>query len=187
LRLSQYWVMYGTLGRRSAVTQLIGTTHHFRQPLDLYRFIKTRGREQVTPAPNYVVPHNMTDLYPSSRWERAISRWAKGEDRTGRKAQHFCRALCVLLNQDIKDDHDKINSVALVYTGLRALPPGSKYRYAEEEHPQSIRPDFIHEINCQDPDNPVPTMSAQMAFEPQIIPNDDDDDDEPQQDEADLI
>lgn len=145
LRLSQYWVMYARVSPVTATSQLIGRTSDSRQ-IDLYHYIKTKG-EEVEALPENTIVQDMTDRFPSPRWERAISQWSNAHNRRdGARAQQLCRALCNLLNEDALSP--KFLSVEFRSNSLHILPPGSKFRFAEQLGGQMIKnvPSFV--VDC---------------------------------------
>lgn len=148
LRLNQYWIMYGTLDGRTATTQLIGQTADFHR-IDLYEYIKSHGTKMVEPLKEGVVDTGMTLRYPSPRWERALAQWSSGRDQTLDRGYHFCRALCILLNENHPQKQPQggnkrsVNSsgtnppllftrIELRYKLLDIMPPGAKTRYAQQ-------------------------------------------------------
>ena len=184
LRLSQWWIMYGTVSSKGAFTHLIGrrraaarndddngatstTSTTALQSIDLYEFLKT-GQE-VGPYPEYIVPHNMTDRYPSPRWERVLAQWASGKDRLGTKGKKFCATLCVLLNEDYPES--PFESIDLIYQSVHALPPGSEYYYLEERRVGHVEHPQIMSVDCRNPSRRVPrVVPTQDLPEPVLAP-----------------
>ena len=150
-RLSQYWVMYASVGTQTSTSQLIGTTPS-GQLVDLYRYISTR--QVVEPLASDTIVYDMSRRFPSPRWERAIAQWSNGKDRSGKKAKVLCRALCHLLHPPPSDNDSSLEfaSVELQYKMLHILPPGSALSYEEEEQQQAgtnrVRDVKVFRVNC---------------------------------------
>jgi hypothetical protein len=98
-RISQYWVMYSTVGTIAHTTRIAGTISsrpvhsetsagnysviEYEKSLDLLRFVATGGREIVSPMP-ILADANLSlaslrssVVYPTVRWERALHTWSK--------------------------------------------------------------------------------------------------------------
>lgn len=149
LRLSQHWLMFGTVAQRGSTIQLTGKV---RLPsaagesedsanvtrLDLFHFIKT-GQDRVQDPPSFI-PHDMTYRYPSPRWEKAMHDWAMAGDLWSR-GERVCRVLCIFVNEDrLRRGKQKVSEVEMRYQMVNVLPPGSKVRYAKR------RPLFDDEV-----------------------------------------
>jgi hypothetical protein len=145
VRLSQHWVMYGTVAHTANNVHLVGTVHvpesNQNVTVDLLRYLSTGEQE---PPPALSAPHSdednwflpdMSNRYPSPRWERALSQWASKRDTS--RGRRFIRRLCTLLPLDLL-------SIELRYTHARIGPPGSKHRFL----PIPSLPDSAVTISC---------------------------------------
>lgn len=136
LRLSQYWVMYSTLAHTAHTTILTGVlSGDDTRRVDVFRYISTGEMEQAEDVT--VVPLDMSRRYPSARWERALDGWASGSYRFpefGRqRGRQFCRALCIMINQDRFAAHlAGLREIELRFQHVDVLPPGSRQRYAAQ-------------------------------------------------------
>ncbi|GKY98928.1 hypothetical protein MPSEU_000848600 [Mayamaea pseudoterrestris] len=138
LRLSQYWVMYRTVGTTAHLPFLTGYCHDDRtgvakqhndtlQVVDLFHYVKT-GNWKIQD-PLELLHTGMTDHFPSARWERAITQWIQQSGkRTAIKT--FGRKLCTLVNSDRQNQGlPQINEVELSWIDVELMPPGSTSRY----------------------------------------------------------
>ena len=161
LRLSQHWVMFGKVAQRAHTLQLTGKillptpadanekdgskkNNANMTRLDLLHYIKTRGEDRPQDSPRFV-PHDMTYRYPSPRWEKSLHDWSE-RGRTDERAEHMCRALCTLVNEDrVRDHKQKIDFVEMRYQAVSILPPGSEKRYAKR---QPLFDDDVVQVKC---------------------------------------
>lgn len=170
LRLSQYWVMYATVGQISHTVQLTGIfnttflaggkTGQKENFIDLLQALskrQTSGAEDrwFALSPRYMdeVPLDMSSRFPSPRWERAIAQWAMRSDI--RRATKFSKALCRLINEDRRTYAVQVaakgqrvppllHAIEVRYQHLMILPPGSKQRYAEKR----VNNDHVIRVEC---------------------------------------
>lgn len=157
LRLSQYWVMYGTLGHVSDNIFLTGyidttneTSRDARQMVDLLHYVKTKTfRDQDD---FNFVPLDMTSRFPSPRWERALHQWAA--KRKTQSARLLCQVLCLFVNEDrTLKGLPPLASVEMRWQHMRILPPGSKDRYPSRDVSKVSTPDTIISAPCMEYDS----------------------------------
>jgi len=158
LRLSQYWVMFGTVQQESKTIQLTGKMRSKAGDsnnatdagteltrVDLLHYISS-GRDRIQEAPNHV-PTDMTSRYPSPRWERVLSRFAELTRHRREQVMRMCAVLCTLLNEDRPNRGlPELTHVEFLVQTVKILPPGSSERYADKDLP---RIDAI-EADCSD-------------------------------------
>lgn len=126
LRLSQYWVMFSTVGKRAHNTMLTGYNrdgvNNVTLAWDLFRYISTG--DFVPQEPTDSVAQDMTSRYPSPRWERALSQMAASKER--HRAAHVAGALCLLINEDrLAEKLAPLSVVEFRWKDFDILPPGS--------------------------------------------------------------
>lgn len=146
LRLSQYWVMYGSLSHNADTLKLTalvdGPEYEEDVRVDLLHYIKTG--EFVPPEPSDVVPEDMSDRYPSPRWERALSQWASASDTT--RGRRMLSRLCGLVNEDRQKMHlSRVKEIEMRYQHLRIRPPGSETRYLQQRRAD----DSVMTVECK--------------------------------------
>jgi hypothetical protein len=115
---------------------------------------------------------NMSEQYPSPRWERGISQWASDSirssytstTRTESRVRKFGRTLCHLINEDFRNDattatttsttpginnHQQttavLRSIEMRFQHLFVLPPGEKVRF---DVTRKAYPDSVYRIQC---------------------------------------
>ena len=145
LRLTQHWVMYGTVSRHAHTVRLTGILRSREAKdgsggtaqFDLLQYLSVG--EIVTPPPREIFLDNMSDRYPSPRWERALAQWASRNDR--HRGQLLCRKLCHLLRRtnfppgNSSDggssgaSDSSLSAIELRYDHAAILPPGSPARF----------------------------------------------------------
>jgi hypothetical protein len=138
LRLSQYWVMYRTVGTTAHNVFLTGyitddkkntanSTSDELRVVNLLHYVKT-GRWKIQD-PLERLHSDMTNHFPSARWERAISQWTySSSKRTTIKT--FSTKLCTLVNEDRRLlQLPQLNEIELSWIEIELMPPGSKSRY----------------------------------------------------------
>lgn len=157
LRLSQYWVMYRTLGRTAHNVFLTGyaqkqeyeetfaSIHDSPSVVNLLHYVKT-GQWKIQDPPELVIS-NMTDRFPSPRWERTLSQWTS--DGTKKQAiRHFCAKLCMLVNEDRQSQQlPPLSDIEFSWLDIGLMPPGSKTRYAKATRRHSVSLSCNHEIS----------------------------------------
>lgn len=94
LRFSQHWVMFGKPPKTSVHTILIGTSIGDGHTVDVWEWIKTRKTTKVMNVDERrsQLWTNMTHIYPSPRWERALDGWGHTHDYT--RARYLLQRLC---------------------------------------------------------------------------------------------
>ena len=156
LRLSQYWVMYGSVAETAHTTLLTGilqsnnnadfNTNERR--IDLLEYIRTGGGPVQPALSPDIVPLDMSRRYPSARWERAVQTWASQsfDDVAIGRGRQLCRALCILIQRDdrAKPWNSQLEAIELRVQHSHILPPGSVGRYAEKR----TIPDTVTTVQC---------------------------------------
>jgi hypothetical protein len=145
VRLSQYWVMFGTVSHTAHNVHLHGTAHDTESnetvTIDLLRFISSgervppHERSPVSPENDGWFLPDMSDRYPSPRWERALAQWAAKSDSV--RARRLGQRLCTLLPLEL-------DSIQVRYTHAQIAPPGSDRRF----HPAPSLPDTVVTVAC---------------------------------------
>jgi hypothetical protein len=116
-----------------------------RRRIDLYHYIRTKQMRNADPA-DYI-PNNMTNLYPSPRWERILNQWAGQPYKHTERARRFIRVLCTFINEDLQNESlssssssssssrnvsMQLTEIEMTWRNLDIMPPGSSQRYAEK-------------------------------------------------------
>lgn len=124
-----------------------------RRRIDLYHYIRTKQIRNADPA-DYIPP-NMTNLYPSPRWERILHQWASQPYKHTERAREFIKVLCTFINEDLQNESSsrssssssknenvamQLTEIEMTWRNLDILPPGSSQRYAE------TRPQLDHTV-----------------------------------------
>ena len=141
LRLSQYWVMYRTLGTTAHNAFLTGYVHEKGDQaksstdtlsvVNLLHYVKN-GKWKIQ-SPLELLHTDMTDHFPSARWERAISQWIQSPFKKN-AIRTFCKKLCTLVNDDRRLQQLRpLNEIELSWINVELMPPGSKTRYNREK------------------------------------------------------
>jgi hypothetical protein len=108
LRLSQYWVMFASVGQTAHNIHITGTyrsmnstqTEVDESRIDVLHYIKY-GNDKPQDSDDFI-EYDMTSRYPSPRWERALHQWttiSPRQDKRRKVMQHMGNALCLLLNE----------------------------------------------------------------------------------------
>jgi hypothetical protein len=143
LRLSQYWVMFNVVGHEGQhvfATGLVQRGEGTVRRLDLWHFIRTGYIQPQLPID--FVPQDMSSRYPSPRWERAVSTGLFLTPNT-RRWEHFGKALCRLVNQDLKAmSLSPIDAIEWRHQYLSVLGPGASRRYSESQD------DIVELVEC---------------------------------------
>jgi hypothetical protein len=145
LRLSQYWVMFGTVSHTAHNVHLHGTIHDKESnetvTIDLLRFLSNGERvpppklRPRSPENDDWFLHDMSDRYPSPRWERALAQWAATRDSV--RSRRLAQKLCTLLPLEL-------DSIEVRYAHAQIEPPGSDRRFS----PIPSLPDTIVTVAC---------------------------------------
>jgi hypothetical protein len=113
-----------------------------RRRIDLYHYIRTKQMRNADPVE--YIPHNMTNLYPSPRWERILSQWAGQPHKYKGRAREFIKVLCTFINEDLHNESlstrssrknesviMQLTEIEMTWRNLKIAPPGSSQRYVD--------------------------------------------------------
>jgi hypothetical protein len=152
LRLSQYWVMYATVGHTSHNVYLTGIVLEqgslndmgeivpVEKEYNVLQYIKTREWQEQDKSRIY----DMSSRYPSPRWERILYQWAASAGSPRKRETRFLQKLCELVNQDrIQQKMDKLDAIEIMYQHLSIQGFGQE-RYARDK----ARPDSVYRVDC---------------------------------------
>lgn len=126
LRISQNWQMFGTVAHEAHnvfVTGYFSDTNS--SSIDILRYISD-GTLQPQILGTQVILEDMTNRYPSPRFERAIFTWIRSSGSRGGSIKKFCATLCVLLNEQLLKP---LGRVELRIQRVRINPPGNRKRF----------------------------------------------------------
>mmetsp|Transcript_2936 Transcript_2936/g.3443 ORF Transcript_2936/g.3443 Transcript_2936/m.3443 type:complete len:548 (-) Transcript_2936:42-1685(-) len=156
LRLSQYWVMYATVSTTATNTYLTGivdtTATTKLLPLedddytvDLYHYLKSGKIRHETTDEKEI--ENMSDQYPSPRWERALHSY----DKDIRKTRHFLKAVCRLINVDGAQSIDlQLSAIEMRFRYLELTPlEDTINRGTFQRYRQRSKPDLVVSESCE--------------------------------------
>eukprot|EP00586_Coscinodiscus_wailesii_P008627 CAMPEP_0172522268 /NCGR_PEP_ID=MMETSP1066-20121228/293034_1 /TAXON_ID=671091 /ORGANISM="Coscinodiscus wailesii, Strain CCMP2513" /LENGTH=196 /DNA_ID=CAMNT_0013305255 /DNA_START=655 /DNA_END=1245 /DNA_ORIENTATION=- len=122
LRFSQYWVMFTGPSVTTEQALVTGTLTDTKN-VNVYEWIKN-GKVEVVDMKQFqeVAWTNMTHVYPSARFERAISHWTpwRAGWRPG-KTKHYLNSLCKIT---------PFNQLQMTFQTLEIMMPGSEKRYS---------------------------------------------------------
>jgi hypothetical protein len=126
-----------------------------RRWIDLYHYIRTKQLRNADPAE--YIPNNMTNLYPSPRWERILHQWASQPNKHTSRARGFLKVLCTFINEDLQNETSSSSSkrssssssqaenvamqmteIEMTWRSYDILPPGSRQRYDETRPPKTV-------------------------------------------------
>lgn len=145
LRLNQNWVMFSSVSRTAENFYLTGTLHNGTE-MDLWAYLSSK--DNVSPSmyvfgdrDTYI--QDMSSRYPTARWERTFSSWAREKlNKRNQRMHHFGKALCRLIPD--------LQQIEFRRQYLLLQPPGSPHRY--NQYPQ--QPDSVTTVLC----DPVPSL-----------------------------
>jgi hypothetical protein len=153
VRLNQNWVMFSQVSETAENLYLTGTFTNGTE-IDLWAYLSSK--KDMVPH-KYVLGdretyiQDMSSRYPTARWERAFSDWARLEPiKRDRRMRHFGKALCRFVAN--------LQQIEFRHQYLLLQPPGSKHRY--KQYPR--RPDTVTTVLC----DPVPSVDMPEISRP---------------------
>lgn len=94
LRFSQHWVMYSIPPKTAVQTILVGKLTGNDEYVDVWKWIQTKDSTTIVDLEQRQskIWTNMTHIYPSPRWERALDGWGQRKDI--QRATYFLEKMC---------------------------------------------------------------------------------------------